>query len=138
MLERKWLRFLLVHGEAFKFDARVGPTVELVKHFVAYAFCTRDTVSAIGREGLGDSFELQIRYMFAKFVFVALTYNGWTGLDAHELHVKAEPFRLAVKEQWQRLKRSDPDLMSTLKPYVKTKWCNTAYFQAQVCALGGR
>ena len=91
VLERKWLRFLLVHGEAFKFDARVGPTVELVKHFVAYAFCTRDTVSAIGREGLGDSFELQIRYMLAKFVFVALTYNGWTGLDAHELHVKAEP-----------------------------------------------
>ena len=138
VLERKWLRFLLVHGEAFKFDARVGPTVELVKHFVAYVFCTRDTVSAIGREGLGDSFELQIRYMFAKFVFVALTYNGWTGLDAHELHVKAEPFKFAVKEQWQRLKRSDPDLMSTLKPYVKTKWCNTAYFQAQVCALGGR
>ena len=90
VLERKWLRFLLVHGEAFKFDARVGPTVELVKHFVAYAFCTRDTVSAIGREGLGDSFELQIRYMLAKFVFVALTYNGWTGLDAHELHVKAD------------------------------------------------
>ena len=52
--------------------------------------------------------------------------------------VKAEPFKFAVKEQWQRLKRSDPDLMSTLKPYVKTKWCNTAYFQAQVCALGGR
>ena len=31
-----------------------------------------DTVSAIGREGLGDSFELQIRYMLAKFVFTAL------------------------------------------------------------------
>ena len=72
VLERKWLRFLLVHGEAYKFVARVGPTVELVEHFVAYAFCTRDSVSAIGREGLGDSFELQIRYMLAKFVFVAL------------------------------------------------------------------
>ena len=52
VLERKWLRFLLVHGEAYKFVARVGPTVELVEHFVAYAFCTRDSVSAIGREGL--------------------------------------------------------------------------------------
>ena len=50
VLERKWLRFLLVHGEAYKFVARVGPTVELVEHFVAYAFCTRDSVSGIGRE----------------------------------------------------------------------------------------
>ena len=137
VLERKWLRFLLVHGETYKFDARVGPSVELVEHFVAYAFCTRDSVSAIGREGLGDSFELQIRYMLAKFVFVALKYNGWEGLNAHALHEKAEPFKFAVKVQWQRLKRSDPDLMSTLKPYVKTKWCDTAYFQAQVCTLGG-
>ena len=29
VLERKWLRFLLVHGDAYKFDARVGPNVEL-------------------------------------------------------------------------------------------------------------
>ena len=102
---------------------------------MTYAFCTRDLVSAIGREGLGDSFELQIRYMLAKFVFPALKYNGWTGLNAHELHKKAEPYKFAVKEQWERLKRSDPDLMSTLKPFVKTKWCDTAYFQAQVCTL---
>ena len=59
VLERKWLRFLLVHGDAYKFDARDGPNVELVRHFVTYAFCTRDSVSAIGREGMGDSFELQ-------------------------------------------------------------------------------
>ena len=135
MLERKWLRFLLVHAEESSFTACAGPSVELVKHFVTYAFCTRDLVSAIGREGLGDSFELQIRYMLAKFVFPALEYNGWTGLNAHELHKKAEPYKFAVKEQWQRLKRSDPDLMSTLKPFVKTKWCDTAYFQAQVCTL---
>ena len=82
VLERKWLRFLLVHGEEYEFVARAGPTVELVEHFVTYAFCTRDLVSAIGREGLGDSFELQIRYMLAKFVFVALKYNGWEGLNA--------------------------------------------------------
>jgi len=135
VLERKWLRFLLVHAEESSFTACAGPSVELVKHFVTYAFCTRDLVSAIGREGLGDSFELQIRYMLAKFVFPALEYNGWTGLNAHELHKKAEPYKFAVKEQWQRLKRSDPDLMSTLKPFVKTKWCDTAYFQAQVCTL---
>ena len=68
---------------------------------------------------------------------MALKYNGWEGLNAHALHEKAEPFKFAVKVQWQRLKRSDPDLMSTLKPFVKTKWCDTAYFQAQVCTLGG-
>ena len=39
------------------------------------------------------------------------------------------------REQWKRLKRSDPELMSTLKPFVKTKWCDIAYFLAQVRAL---
>ena len=55
VLERKWERFLLVHGDEFGFDACKGPTVELVKHFTTYCFCTRDVASAIGREGLGDS-----------------------------------------------------------------------------------
>ena len=120
VLERKWLRFLLVHGEEYGFDERKGPTVELVEHFVVYCFCTRDRVSAIGREGMGDAFELQIRYMLAKFVFVSLKYKGWTGLSAHALHQKAEPYKFAVRQQWQRLKRSDADLMSTLK-LVKSK-----------------
>jgi len=135
VLERKWVRFLLAHGDEYDFDEDVGPTVKLVEHFVTYCFCTRDRVSAIGREGLGDSFELQIRYMLAKFVFVSLEYDGWTGLSEHEQHTKAEPYKFAVREQWQRLKRSDPDLMSTLKPFVKTKWCDTAYFLAQVRTL---
>ena len=29
VLERKWSRFLLVHGVEYRFDARKGPTVEL-------------------------------------------------------------------------------------------------------------
>ena len=29
VLERKWSRFLLVHGAEYRFDARKGPTVEL-------------------------------------------------------------------------------------------------------------
>ena len=33
VLERKWLRFLLVHGKKYGFKEREGPTVELVKHF---------------------------------------------------------------------------------------------------------
>ena len=69
--------------------------------------------------------------MLAKFVFVSVGYKGWTGLSEHKLRTKAEPYKFAVREHWQRLKRSDPDLMSTLKPFVKTKWCDTAYFLAQ-------
>jgi hypothetical protein len=130
-LERKWLRFLMVHGEEHGFDEKNGPTVELVRHFVTYCFCTREVASAIGRKGMGDSYELQVRYMLAKFVFVSLKYKGWTGLNEHELHKKAEPFKFAVREQWQRLKRSDKDLTSTLKPFVKTKWCDNAYFLVQ-------
>ena len=95
-------------------------------------------MSAIGREGMGDSYELQIRYMLAKFVFVSLKYKGWTNLSPHALHEKAEPFKFAVKEQWTRLKRSDPDLTSTLKPFIKTKWCDTAYFLSQVRSTSQR
>ena len=104
-LERKWLRFLLVHGDEIGFKASIGPTVKQVERFVTYCFCTRDVVSAIGREGVGDSYELQIRYMLAKFVFVSLGYKGWTKLSPHELHEKAEPYKFAVRGQWKRLKR---------------------------------
>ena len=83
VLERKWLRFLLVHSKTYGFNERKAPTVELVEHFTTYCFCTRDVASAIGREGLGDAYELQIRYMLAKFVFVSLKYKGWDGLSAH-------------------------------------------------------
>ena len=64
-LERKWQRFLLVHGarDWVQGDPKSGPTVKQVERFVTYCFCTRDVVSAIGREGMGDSYELQIRYM---------------------------------------------------------------------------
>ena len=132
VLERKWLRFLMVHGKAYGWDEKHGPTIALVEHFTSYCYTTRQYSSAIGREGLGDQFELQIRYMLAKFVFVSLKYKGWAGLTPHDLHVKAEQYKFAVREHWKRLKRSDEDLMSTLKPFVKTKWCDTAYFLAQV------
>ena len=132
VLERKWLRFLMVHGKTYGWNEKHGPTIALVEHFTSYCFTTRQYRSAIGREGLGDQFELQIRYMLAKFVFVSLKYKGWAGLTPHELHVKAEPYKFAVREHWKRLRRSDEDLMSTLRPFVKTKWCDIAYFLAQV------
>ena len=85
VLERKWLRFLLVHGDEYgPSDNTVlcdkdGPSVKLVKHFTTYCFSTRVKASAIRREGLGDAYELQIRYMLAKFVFVRLVqYTYYT------------------------------------------------------------
>jgi hypothetical protein len=86
---------------------------------------------------MGDGYELQIRYMLVKFVFVALKYKGWVRLSEHALHEKAEPYKFAVREHCKRLKRSDPDLMSTLKPFVNAKWCDTSYFQSQACAASG-
>ena len=71
-LERKWLPFLLVHGVQYGFKESQGPSVKLVEHFVTYCFCTRDRASVVGREGLGDKYEVLIRYMLAKFVFVSL------------------------------------------------------------------
>ena len=65
-IERRCLRFLLVHGVKYGFKESRGPTVKVVEHFVTYCYCTRDKASAIGREGLGDSYELQIRYMLTK------------------------------------------------------------------------
>ena len=82
--------------------------------------------------------------MLAKFVFVSLhEYNCTTGggacprMPAHALHQKfskiqkAEPYKFAVRERWKRLKRSDPEATSTLKPFVKAKWCGTTYFLGQ-------
>ena len=77
----------------------------------------------------------QIRYMLAKFVFPKLGYPGWVGLGEKELQEKCEPFKYEVREHWKRLKRSNESMQSTLKPFVKTKWCDTAYFLAQVCSL---
>ena len=134
VLQRKWQRFLFALDKQYNFQPEIGPTLKLVKHFTTYCFSTRDVASAIGREGLSDAYELQIRYMLAKFVFVSLRYKGWTGLSEHALHEKAEPYKFAVREHWKRLKRSDPDLMSTLKPFVKTKWDDVAYFLAQARA----
>ena len=70
--------------------------------------------------------------MLAKFVFPKLGYPGWVGLSEKELTEKCEPFKYEVREHWKRLKRSSESMESTLKPYVKTKWCDTAYFLAQV------
>ena len=40
-LRRQWLRWLTEHGEAYEYDASVGPTVEHVLHFQTHGFKTR-------------------------------------------------------------------------------------------------
>ena len=77
---RKWLRFLNAHGRAYGFDQAVGPTLDHVRHFTTMCYETRDYDSSLGHKGLGDSFELQLRYFLAKKVFVQLGYPG-CGLD---------------------------------------------------------
>ena len=61
VLMRKWLRFLLIVGGEYGFCEGDEPSLELVKHFTTYCFVTRDNASSIGREGMGDSYELQVR-----------------------------------------------------------------------------
>ena len=61
VLMRKWLRFLLMVGDEYGFGEGDAPSLELVKHFTTYCFVTRHSVSSIGREGMGDSYELQVR-----------------------------------------------------------------------------
>lgn len=131
-LTRKWLRFLATHGEAYGWEECEGPTLEQVKHFTTYCYETRDCYeSSAGLKGMGDSYELHIRYFLAKFVFVRLAYPGWIGLGEHALDEKCKPFKKEVREHWKRLKVSDEDMSTTAHPFVKQKWCDTMYFLAQ-------
>ena len=79
-LRRQWLRWLTEHGEAYEYDATVGPTVGHVLHFQTHGFKTRQNYSSLQLDGLGDSWgELAVPYLLAKFVFTELKYPrmGW-------------------------------------------------------------
>ena len=82
-LETKWLDFLQRHGAEYKWDASVGPTLELVKHFQTWGFFTRRNFSTLGTDGLGDSWGLlAVPYLLPKYVFMKLGYKDWATLDA--------------------------------------------------------
>ena len=53
-LRRQWLRWLTEHGEAYEYDASVGPTVEHVLHFQTHGFKTRLNYSSLQLDGLGE------------------------------------------------------------------------------------
>ena len=78
-LQSKWPENLELHGDEYGFDEALGPTIELARHFSTWGFFNRERFSTRGLDGMGDSWgELQVPYMLAKFVFVALQYPGWT------------------------------------------------------------
>jgi hypothetical protein len=90
-LRRQWLRWLTEHGDAYEYDATVGPTVEHVLHFQTHGFKTRQNYSSLQLDGLGDTWgDLAVPYLLAKFVFTELKYPGWVGLKADELSAKRE------------------------------------------------
>lgn len=91
-VRRKWLRFLDDHGAAYDFDETAGPTLKLVRHFTTCCYETRDNASNVDHKGMGDSFELQLRYFLPKKVFVRLGYPGWTELSSTQLEEKCDPF----------------------------------------------
>ena len=106
-LETKWLQFLERHGEQYKWDACVGPTLELPKHFQTWFFFNRSNFSTLGCDGMGDSWgELAVPYLLPKYVFVKLGYKNWAKLDAEALHSKCRPYVAELRENWKRLKVS--------------------------------
>merc|ERR1712216_1002301 len=113
-----------------------GPDLKIAVACAEHAFANRDSWSSAGRQGMGDQWSLQLKYMLAKFVFPNLGYKGWVGLSAAELEAKALPFRLELTERWNELKNSDPNMGSTGKPFQKHKWCDLMYFTAQDHCMG--
>ena len=106
-LRRQWLRWLTEHGDAYEYDATVGPTVGHVLHFQTHGFKTRQNYSSLQSDGLGDSWgELAVPHLLAKFVFTELKNPGWVGLKADELADKCKPYALEARVHWKRLKVS--------------------------------
>ena len=93
LVRRKWLRFLDAHGEAYGYDKDAGPTLAIVKHFTTCCYETRDYESSLEHKGMGESFELQLRYFLAKKVFPAVGYDGWTELSVSALDEKSSASR---------------------------------------------
>jgi hypothetical protein len=46
----------------------------------------------------------------------------------------SEGARVSVSGRWTRLKRSEPEMATAVRPFVKEKWDDATYFKAQVRA----
>ena len=132
-LETKWLVFLDKHGAEYKWDAEVGPTLELVKHFQTWGFFHRQNYSTLGCDGMGDSWgQLAVPYLLPKYVFAKLGYKDWAKLDMDALHAKCRPYVCELRDNWKRLTvshvRSGTGNGRVLK---KERWCDGLLFRAQ-------
>ena len=84
-LQSKWLEFLELHGDEYGFDAALGPTVEVAKHFSTWGFFNRERYIQHARasDGMGDSWgELIAGAIHAGQVCVcgvAVSRMGWIG-----------------------------------------------------------
>ena len=104
-LAGKLSAWLEVHGVAAGYDAAMGPTVEVMRHFQSYCFVHRKNYSLLGNQGMGDSFgALQVPYLLPKYGFPLLQFPGWVGLDADALEMKCAPYKISLRSQWKELK----------------------------------
>ena len=94
-LVTKWLEFLERHGAEYKWDARVGPTLELAKHFQTWGFFHRSNFSTLGCDGMGDSWgQLAVPYLLPKYVFWK---NGTCGCWIARSERSGDPDRTHVR-----------------------------------------
>ena len=59
VLKREWQRFLSMFGERLQFDAKVGPTLEIMRQFTSCVYVSREggrPSAATQRIGCGDSY----------------------------------------------------------------------------------
>ena len=140
VLEGKWVRLAVSAGprrqvrvqRAQGSDRRAGQALHVV--LLLYSGCgKRDRARGTGRlvRAADQVYAAEVCVRLAEVQGLGRTF-----CSEHALHDKAEPFKFAVREHWKRLKRSDPELKSTIKPFVKKKWCDTAYFLTKARVAG--
>ena len=136
-LESKWCAFLERHGEEYGWDERVGPTMEMAKHFQTWGFFHRTNFSTVGLDGMGDSWgQLVVPYLLPKYVFVRRGYVGWAELGAEALHLKCRPYVAELRDNWQRLKVSHKRAgTGNGRELKKERWCDGLLYRAQDCCM---
>ena len=139
-MRRKFERFLARHGDAYSYEAELGPTVELVRRFMEYCWSgagREQLFSGVGRKSFADAyFELHLAYTLAQKVFGMMGLIGWTGLEKAERKAKAEPYKDAIKEHFKLLKTSRTDVEGMGRSLQKEKWDDQTYFLGQDYWMG--
>ena len=88
--------------------------------------------SGVGRKGFADEyFSLHLPYALAQKVFPMMKMVGWVGLEKHELQAKAVPFKAAILEYWDRLRKARGELEDLGGSLRKEKWDDLSYFRVQ-------